>query len=133
MLFPGTLWAFVFLFVGVISIVRALSQVQTQRSMVTPTLKEIHETQKLAIEKQTADLVLEREKADAKNREREEKVEGYVREIERIAPNSPMGVQSVLPGPGDDPELVREAWHRFLNRKKSAQSSTASKSTSRFR
>lgn len=28
-----------------------------------------------------------------------------------------MGVQSVKPGPGDDPELVKEAWERHVNRK----------------
>jgi hypothetical protein len=88
-----------------------------RESNLAPSLKEFNATQKLGIERQTAALILEREQADAKQRGREEKIQAYVREIENLIPNSPMGLQSVQPGPGDDPQLVQEAWSRHVNRK----------------
>ena len=60
---------------------------------------------------------LRNQKREEKEREREAKIDGYMRQIENLKSDSPMGIQSVEPGPGDDPELVKEAWRRYVNRK----------------
>ncbi len=62
---------------------------------------------------------LERE---LEEREAEKKIQKYYKEIEELARQKAKkggpGLQSVEPGPGDDAELVKEAWKRFYKTEK---------------
>ena len=59
---------------------------------------------------------LERENQAAK---REEQIERYVLEFKKSDQTTPGGLKSVIPEPHDDPELLREAWERFVKSKRS--------------
>lgn len=120
-------WIAGYVGLAILGIVLLRSRNEGREWNLAPSLKEFNETQKLTIERQTAELLLQKEQAEAKQREREAIIEGYVREIENLPSNSPMGLQSVQPGPGDDPELVAEAWSRHVNRKIAMHGPTSAK------
>jgi hypothetical protein len=53
--------------------------------------------------------------------EREAQIERYVSEFKRLDQTTPGGLKRVIPEPHDDPDLLREAWERFVKSKRSGQ------------
>jgi hypothetical protein len=49
---------------------------------------------------------------------REMLLEKYIQEIEELNRKTPNGIRSVMPGPGDDPQLVEEAFRIWCARRR---------------
>jgi len=54
---------------------------------------------------------------EERNANRESKIAACLSSIEKLDLNTPGGLRSVSPSPGEDPAIVKEAWERFVRKR----------------
>lgn len=69
-------------------------------------------------EAELLDLSIQEKRYNLHRGAREMLVEKYIAEIEELNRSTPNGIRSVAPGPGDDPQLVEEAFRIWCARRR---------------
>lgn len=126
----GTEWASIFLFIGVVLILHAKfghAQRNNLPPPLTPTLKEMCEAREAQarmereeIERETAKIRHHQTAAEWAAMQRRQKVDEYYRTIRELTEKERAekggGIRiptEVTAAPGEDPELVKEAWLKY--------------------
>jgi hypothetical protein len=126
----GTIWALIFLLTGLVLILHAIlghAQGDNPPTRLTPTLKEMCEAREAQarmkreeIERDTAKIRHHQTAAEWAGMQRCQKIDEYYRAIKEMAERERSekggGIRipmEVAAAPGEDPELVKEAWMKY--------------------